>query len=455
MTQVESSVMTGQRSETSAKRESASYRLALGFGTTVLMWAVGYVSRVPPAVVPSGVLLVMLLLCQLAGGWCAGRFTRDGVRAGLATGAISALLNLLVLGSLLTGHEPNRLVPSALLWLPGSFLVALVMGAAGASIGASARARATRAPSGPKALTAEAWTAIFALIASIATFFLLIVGGLVTSEKAGLAVVDWPNSYGYAMFLYPLSRMTGGVYYEHAHRLFGSLVGLTTLVLTAHLWRVEPRAWVKRLSLAALLAVIVQGMLGGLRVTGKFTLSDDPSQTAPSLLLAVVHGVFGQVFFGMLVALAVVTSPAWRRDLEPTRHEAAASDHKLTAWLVAALVVQLVFGAILRHFSNGTLIHIVMACAVLMLGLFVAVRAFAVYAGEVALRRLGLALMLSLGLQLLLGVGSLVVTGFAKDAPTPPAYEVIVTTAHQANGALLLALSVALALWTQRRVAIR
>lgn len=445
--QVESeTAVAGARPAVRAE-DRVSERLALGFGTTVAMWAIGYVSRVPPAVVPSGVLLFLLLLCQLAGGWCAGRYTSGGARAGLWAGGISALLNLLVLGSLLTGHEPNQLVPSALLWLPGFFLVALLSGAVGASIGARARRDAAR-------VSAQAWTALFALVAAIATFFLLIVGGLVTSEKAGLAVVDWPNSYGYAMFLYPLSRMTGGIYYEHAHRLFGSLVGLTTLVLTGHLWRVESRGWVKRLALAALVAVIVQGMLGGLRVTGKFTLSSDPSQTAPSLLLAVVHGVFGQVFFGMLIALAVVTSPAWRREAAPLRHEAAISDHKMSAWLVAAFVVQLVFGAILRHFSNGTLIHIFMACAVLMLGLFVGLRAFAVYASERALRRLGLAVLVALSAQLCLGVGALVATIMAKDAATPPAYEVIVTTAHQANGALLLALSVALALWTRRRVAL-
>ena len=75
---------------------------------------------------------------------------------------------------------------------------------------------------------------------------------MVTSKNVGLAVPDWPTTFGYNMFLYPLSRMTGAVYYEHAHRLFGSLVGLTTLVLAAHLLRVERRAWVKRLAVVAL-----------------------------------------------------------------------------------------------------------------------------------------------------------------------------------------------------------
>ena len=87
-----------------------------------------------------------------------------------------------------------------------------------------------------------------------------------TSAEAGLAVADWPTSFGYNMFLYPFSRMTGGIYYEHAHRLLGALVGLTTLVLALFLQRVETRRWVRRLGWAALLMVVVQGVLGGLRV---------------------------------------------------------------------------------------------------------------------------------------------------------------------------------------------
>ena len=123
---------------------------------------------------------------------------------------------------------------------------------------------------------------------------------MVTGQQAGLAVVDWPNSFGSNMFLYPLSRMTGGVFYEHAHRLLGSLVGLTTLVLAVFLWRTDERRGVKLLAAAALLLVIVQGVLGGLRVTGRFTSSMDPAHTDPNLTLAIVHGVTGQVFLSVL-----------------------------------------------------------------------------------------------------------------------------------------------------------
>ncbi|MBK8231719.1 MAG: COX15/CtaA family protein [Candidatus Eisenbacteria bacterium] len=432
--------------------QTTSYRLALGFGTTVLMWAIGYISRIPPVWVPSALLVALLLAAQILGGWCAGRFSPDGTRAGLWVGGVSALLNLLVMGSLLTAHEPNQIVPSALLWLPGSIAIGLACGAIGGGLGNRNRAGGPVARSIHPAdhLDQRSWTSIFALVAATATFFLLIVGGVVTSQKAGLAVVDWPNSYGYMMFLYPLSKMSGGIYFEHAHRLFGSLVGLTTLVLTVHLWRVESRAWVKRFALGALVSVIVQGILGGLRVTGRFTLSDDPTQTAPNLALAVIHGVFGQVFFGMLVALAVVTAPAWSASGLATPAASRRTDQRLSAWFVSALIVQLVFGAILRHFSYGTLIHILMACVVFALGLVTALRAHASDHPDSLLRRLGGALLAVLTLQLTLGIAALGVTALAGGADPPPAYEVVVTTAHQATGAFLLALSVAHLVWVRR-----
>ena len=109
------------------------------------------------------------------------------------------------------------------------------------------------------------------------------------------AVVDWPNTEGYNMFLYPLARMTGGVYLEHAHRLLGSLVGFTTLMLAVHVQITERRGALKALAWTALGFVVVQGILGGLRVTGHFTLSTRPADTDPKVVLAAIHGVFGQV----------------------------------------------------------------------------------------------------------------------------------------------------------------
>ncbi len=436
--------------------------LALGFGTSVAMWALGYLLRLPALAVPSQLLLTLMLLALLGGGYAAGRLGPRGWRGGLLAGLLAAALNMLVLGSLLGGQQPGQVVPSALWWLPGSLLAGALLGAAGGILGAR-RAAAARGPRPQPAPGASRdWTSIFASVAAAATFFLLIVGGVVTGQEAGLAVLDWPNSFGYNMFLYPLSRMTGGVYYEHAHRLFGALVGLTTLALALHLQRADPRPPVRRFALFALALVIAQGVLGGLRVTGRLTLSASPLETSPSLALAVVHGVLGQLFFCALIALAVVTSSAWRSGPPPVELRGVDTDRALARLLAGLLVVQLVLGALQRHLNDGLLVHITFAVFVSLAALGVGLRTWGRYggqggqpghAGSGLLSALGRWLLILIALQLLLGVGALVASGGRSALPAPAAADVIITTTHQAVGAVLLALSVALALWLQRLAA--
>jgi len=424
-----------------------SYLLAIGFGTTVAMWSIGYLSRLVPGFVPSWLVLFFMLVCLVGGGIAAGRFTLHGWRAGMAVGVVTSILNLLILGSLLGGATPNSLVPSAALWVPGSLAIGALAGAAGGFIGRRMLGSA------PAAEPVVNWTGIFALVAAVATFFLVVVGGVVTGHEAGLAVVDWPNSYGYNMFLYPLSRMTGGIYFEHAHRLFGSLVGLTTLVLMVHLWVVERRGWVRGLSVVALVLVVGQGILGGLRVTGRFTSSVSPEAMAPNLSLAVVHGVLAQVFFSLMVALAIFTSTTWRRREAGIVRPSASTDRGLSIVLVIALVVQLLLGALQRHLDRGILVHIAMATVVTTLAILVGARAWGIKPSVDLLERQGPRLIGAVVLQLMLGVGALAVTTMAADMPSPPVWEVFVTTAHQATGALLLALAVSLMVWTHRLLA--
>ena len=422
-----------------AAPRSTSSILALGLGMTVSMWAIAYVCRLPAVMAPSWLLLALLLAAVAAWGVVAGR--RVGSWSiGLAAGVTASVVNMLILGSLLGSPDAVGVVPSALWWIPLSILVVAGVAAAAASV----------APYDPT--TRTDWTAMLSKVAVVATFLLVVAGGLVTSHEAGLAVVDWPNTFGYNMFLYPLTRMTGGVYYEHAHRLFGALVGLTTIVLAVHLWRVERRRWVARLGVVAVGLVILQGILGGLRVTGRFTLSTSIEDVAPNIALAVAHGVLGQLFLGLIVALAVVTSVRWTSDQSPVLHPGGATDRSLQVWLVAVLVVQLVLGAIQRHLAQGLLIHITLAAVVTMLAIVVGARAWGLYVGQRPLDRLGQLLMAVVAVQVTLGIAALAVTQGRAVVGDPTTLEVTMATAHQAGGAALLALAVMIVLWTRRLV---
>src|SRR5206468_9079532 len=139
------------------------------------------------------------------------------------------------------------------------------------------------------------WLNRFAFLTAIATLFLICSGGMVTSKGVGLAVPDWPTTFGYNMFLFPVSRWVGGIFFEHVHRLVASSVGILTIILTLWLWFGESRRWLRNLGLAALALVILQGVLGGLRVT---LLKDE---------IGVFHACLAQMFFGLLVVISLAT----------------------------------------------------------------------------------------------------------------------------------------------------
>ena len=404
--------------------------LAIGFGTTVAMWGAAYLARLPIVSAPPALVLVLLLAALVAGGYVAGLRGGRGVRGGVYAGALTGLLNLLVLGSFLsTPDRENGLVPSAGIWIPGAFCASAMLGAVGAYLGRRRRQAAAVEPD---------WTGWLARVAVGATFLLIVAGGLVTGNKAGLAVADWPTSYGYNMFLYPFSRMTGGIYYEHAHRLLGALVGLTTLSLAVHLAMVETRPFVKRMGGAAVVLVVVQGILGGLRVTER------------SLHLAVVHGVTAQVFLSLLVAIAVVRTATWRSDRGRRASAHSGNERTMATIAVAALVVQIVLGAIQRHLAAGLILHIVSAFAVAALTVSAGVRAWGLHREEPILKRSGLTVVFVTMAQLALGFSAWIARGAWTSGALSPEWTILVTTLHQGTGALLLASTVTLRLWLSR-----
>ena len=414
--------------------------LVTGFGTALAMWALGFAFRLPPASLPSPALLGLLLAVLAAGGAIAARKTGSGPRAGAAAGIVASMVNLLVLGSLLSGDQPNSIVPSLLIWIPGSLLLGAACGALGAAVGGRGAA-----PASP-----PDWTAAFARVAASATLVLVLLGGLVTSHEAGLAVVDWPNSYGYNMFLYPLSRMVGGIYFEHAHRLFGSLVGLTTVALFVRILLTERRGWVKGAGAVAVLLVIAQGILGGLRVTGHFTMTTSPEIVRPNLTLAMVHGITGQLFFAWMVCLAAFTSPTWKERRHAETSPAAGGDRAFAALAMAVLLVQLVLGVRARHTGEGTMLHLAFAVVVLAAVVIVGVRVLGGHESVVALRKAAGALLGHVTVQVVLGGLAFFLVSSRAGEGAPPAAEVWITTLHQTVGALLLANVALVNLWTRR-----
>jgi cytochrome c oxidase assembly protein subunit 15 len=186
---------------------------------------------------------------------------------------------------------------------------------------------------------------LFTLLVVLSTAALIFAGGLVTSTGSGLSVPDWPNTYGWFMFTFPLEKMVGGILYEHSHRLIASTVGFLILVLAVWLWRAEPRPWVRRLGYLALAAVITQGMLGGITVLWYLP---EP--------ISIAHASLAQIVFGLTVALALFTSRGWQRAYAAPGAAPRADDRRLariatvtTAWIY----VQIVIGATMRHTDAG------------------------------------------------------------------------------------------------------
>ena len=247
--------------------------LAPGFAITVGVWVIAYVSRLPKVEMPGPVTVGGMLAVILIGGFLAARYSAKGAAAAVLGGAVSGVLDLIVVGSLIHDLQPADLAfaPAAVLWVGGSMILNILIASIGGMLGRAF-------PSSRR--DDIAWASVLAFVLTAATFLMLVAGGLVTAFHAGLAVPDWPRSFGYNMFLFPLSVMQkdSGKFFEHAHRLMGTLLGLTSFALAVYVTISERRVWVKVLPWIVFVGVGIQGVLGGLRVTDK------------SEGLAIVHG---------------------------------------------------------------------------------------------------------------------------------------------------------------------
>ena len=274
------------------------------------------------------------------------------------------------------------------------------------------------------------WPHRIAVVLVWATFPLLFIGGLVTSKGVGLAVPDWPTTFGYNMFLYPWSKMVGGIFYEHSHRLIASFVGLLTIVLALTFWLREQRNWLRWLGLAALVLVVVQGVLGGLRVV------------LLEQFLAIVHAATAQIFFALTVCLAILTSTDWRGAPAPRIYDGGRL-WRLCAVTTGFIYLQIVFGALLRHTGERLDAHLAFALLVSLHVILILVRVSRHHADVARLNRLARTLLALLMLQVILG-GVSYVAKFTALWRVSFDFIVLFTTAHLAVGALMLAAGVAL-----------
>lgn len=281
---------------------------------------------------------------------------------------------------------------------------------------------------------------------------LLLLGGTVTTLRVGMAVPDWPTTFGQNMFTYPLSEMlaNGGVFWEHSHRLAGALIGLSTIAMVVAHLKYERRSVPRTLSVVALVAVIAQGVLGGLRV-----LENSPQ-------LAFLHGSLAQAVFATMGAIAVMHTPSYVA-AEPRPCKTTVSLRRAAYAAPLVVYAQIVVGAWLRHSGHmvALIAHFALAVgaagAVMVLAKRLRVAAEAGDAGghdRSGLRRVRAWAIGALSAQLVLGVLAYVWVYLVTGPHNPVSIgEAVFATAHVAVGALLLITTVAAALWSRRVLA--
>ena len=291
------------------------------------------------------------------------------------------------------------------------------------------------------------WRRRFSVLTVCTTVLLICWGGVVTSIGAGMAFPDWPTSLGSYNFINPVDEWWTVPAYlaEHGHRLIASLVGLLTVVLAGWTWWADPRAWMRWLGVGAVVLVIVQGILGGLRVLWV------------SLDLALVHACVAQLFFALLVAMTLFTTETWRTGRGTLGQTGPAQRLRRLAYIsTAAIYVQIVLGALLRHPGGGvsggfTAVHVTGSFVVVGLVLATFVLTEKHFDQNPVVRRAAWGLLGAMGLQFVLGLAALVVMLYEQSQSGLSLAPVLLTVSHLVVGALLFGASIVMTLLVARR----
>ncbi|MBL4697656.1 MAG: COX15/CtaA family protein [Phycisphaerales bacterium] len=434
--------------------------ITIGFASAACMWMIAWLLHMPGVQVASGiaipVLMVPLFLITLF--WTKNVAVANRLKIGVASGFLAGLINLLILGSNIVvqpnstaemSDQANTFAPNAIVVVLGSLILSTIIGLI-ASLAAGKQEPVTNA-------SATTWRARFAWVTAITYLPLIAVGGAVTSTDSGLAVPDAVTTYGAISVLFPLELMAEPrIFLEHSHRLFGTLAGLTTLVLMIRVLLGENRKLPKVLTILLFLAVSIQGYMGIIRVAEESTF------------FAIIHGIFAQLVFAGALSTAIILSNSWTNAQPSEETITAAKRARLFMLLtVLALFIQLCLGAVTRHLNSGHAMMAHMGFSFIVLMLVIVGGALCMRAGKVdpsgkSIRPFGAILHGLVTLQLTLGfavlgmawegdkAGALPTSENLADAAPIKTAAALITTAHHLIGALVLAAAAGALVWAIR-----
>lgn len=434
--------------------------ITIGFASAAVMWMVAWLLHMPGVHVPSSIavpiLMVPLFLISML--WLKDVLPANRLKTGVIAGFFAGLINLLILGSNIVvqpettaemSDQANTLAPNAAVVVLGSLILSMVVGLI-AGVVAGKKESATSA-------TATTWRSRFAWVTALTYLPLIAVGGAVTSTDSGLAVPDAVTTYGAISILFPLELMAEPrIFLEHSHRLFGTLAGLTTLILMIRVLLGEKRKLPKVLTILLFLAVSIQGYMGIIRVAEESTF------------FAIVHGIFAQLVFAGALSTAIILSDKFTT-AEPSEEtiEAAKRARLFMLITVIALVVQLALGAVTRHLNSGHAMMAHMGFAFITIMLVIIGGALCMRTGKVhlsgkSIRPFGAILHGLVTVQFTLGFAVLGMAWEGDDAAALPTAEnlaqaapietgaALITTSHHIVGALVLATATGALVWAIR-----